>query len=169
MQKLMADLRVNSFSERDQPPIYQAVIPSRLRGRQEMSSNSRLDPRAAPTIDSAAIDRALARARRERAEALRAWAGRLSGWLRRRVVEPARRARQRRLELDALLSLNDRTLADIGLHRHEIKAMVQSGVPLRRPAPQPASSPPPGPTSQPAVDPARATATQDAGKLAKAA
>lgn len=138
-----------------------------------MESNLQLNPSPAKAearaIDHAALDRALARARWERAEAVRAWVGRLSGWLRTRVVEPLRRTRQRRVELDTLLSLDDRTLADIGLHRDQIRAMVHGGVPLRPPAPQPAISPAPAMTRQPGADAVPAPVARAADDLAKAA
>jgi len=120
-------------------------------------------------IDFAAIDRAMVRARRERAAAYRAWAGLVAGWLRARVVEPLRRTRQRRVDLDVLLSLDDRTLADIGLQRGQIKAMVHSGVPLRRPAPQPAIGPALATTGLAAADPAPAAVAREAEDFSKAA
>ena len=119
--------------------------------------------------DPAAIDRAMVRARHERAAALRWWAGLLSGWLRTRVVEPLRRARQRRVDLDVLLTLDDRTLADIGLQRGQIKAMVHSGVPVRRSIPQPAIGPAPATSGLAAADPAPAAVAREADDFSKAA
>jgi uncharacterized protein YjiS (DUF1127 family) len=115
------------------------------------------------------MDEAVARARRLRAEAVRAWARLLSGWLRMHVVEPVRRAHQRRRDLDVLMTLDERTLADIGVQRSQIKALVYSGAPLPRPAPQPAIGASPSVTRLPTAEPVPGAIARGPEDLSRAA
>lgn len=85
-------------------------------------------------VDWNAVDEAIARAHRLRAEAFAEHASRaaraLAGWLR-RLIGAVPRTRRRRADTHALMRLDDRLLADIGLRRSDIKAAVYGDVPLR--------------------------------------
>jgi uncharacterized protein YjiS (DUF1127 family) len=89
------------------------------------------------SVEWKSVDEAIMRARRLRAEALadatgdavRAMASGVA-----RLLGRIRQARRRRAETHALMMLDDRLLADIGLKRSDVTAAVYGDVPLR-PAP----------------------------------
>lgn len=89
----------------------------------------RLEP-----VDWQAVEATIARARRLRAEAM---AGRLrlvaqvAGRFAMRLVEGLFGTRRQRADTRALMALDDRMLADIGLSRDDIKAAIYGGAPLR--------------------------------------
>jgi uncharacterized protein YjiS (DUF1127 family) len=91
-----------------------------------------------------AMDEAIARARRLRAEALaehtsrtaRALAGSVA-----RLLGRMREARRRRADTRALMMLDDRLLADLGLKRSDVTAAAYGDVPLRATRPEPARRP----------------------------
>lgn len=101
--------------------------------RADFETRPNLETRLGP-VDWHAIEQAVARARRLRAEAFAEHAGRtaraLAGWAARAIGAVAR-MRQRRADTRALMTLDDRLLADIGLSRTDIKAAVYNGAPLR--------------------------------------
>jgi uncharacterized protein YjiS (DUF1127 family) len=88
-------------------------------------------------VEWKSVDEAIMRARRLRAEALAEHTGHavraLAGWAA-RLLGRIRQARRRRAETHALMMLDDRLLADIGLKRSDVTAAVYGDVPLR-PAP----------------------------------
>jgi uncharacterized protein YjiS (DUF1127 family) len=70
------------------------------------------------------VERAVLAGRRLRAKWMRQQAARLIGHLKERWLGPARQAKRRRSELKALLALDDRTLADIGVRRAEVQGVL---------------------------------------------
>lgn len=84
--------------------------------------------------DWSKIERIEAGARRARAEWLHQMVSGAAASLARLVrdhwIEPAKRARRRRADLKALLSLDERTLADIGLRRSDLHAASLGLVPF---------------------------------------
>jgi uncharacterized protein YjiS (DUF1127 family) len=90
------------------------------------------------------VDEAIARARRLRAEALAEHTGRaagaLAGWAA-RLLGRIRQARRRRADTHALMMLDDRLLADLGLKRSDVTAAAYGDVPLRATRPEPAQAP----------------------------
>lgn len=60
---------------------------------------------------------------------MRGGVGRLLDLVERWLIEPRRRARRRRAQLDLMLSLSGRTLADIGLLRADVQAVAWGRVP----------------------------------------
>lgn len=116
-------------------------------------------------VDWRAVDEAIAQARRLRAEAFAEHASRaaraLSGWVR-WLIGAAPRMRRRRADTHALMRLDDRLLADIGLRRSDIKAAIYGDVPLRV-----ARQEPPEPTRPLAeVRPERGTPEQELDRAA---
>jgi uncharacterized protein YjiS (DUF1127 family) len=91
------------------------------------------------TADRATVDAAIRRAHRLRAEAVadyaRAAARALGDWMA-RLRRSLRDARRRRADIHAMMTLDDRLLADIGLKRSDIKAAVYNGAPLRGARPE---------------------------------
>jgi uncharacterized protein YjiS (DUF1127 family) len=70
------------------------------------------------------VERAILAGRRLRAEWVRQQAARLIGRLRERWLGPAGQTLRRRGELKALLALDDRMLADIGVRRAEVQGVL---------------------------------------------
>jgi uncharacterized protein YjiS (DUF1127 family) len=64
--------------------------------------------------------------------AVRGGVGRFLDLIDRWLVEPRQRARRRRAQLDMMLSLSGRTLADIGLLRADVQAISWGGVPAHQ-------------------------------------
>ncbi len=70
------------------------------------------------------IQRAVLAGRQLRAEWRQQHAARLIGHVKERWLAPARKALRRRADLKALLALDDRTLADIGVRRAEVQGVL---------------------------------------------
>ena len=95
-------------------------------------------------LDWKAADEAILRVRRLRAEALAKHtshaARRLAGWVA-RLLRGIRHSRRRRADAHALMMLDDRLLADLGLKRSDVTAAAYGDVPLRATRPEPVRRP----------------------------
>jgi uncharacterized protein YjiS (DUF1127 family) len=128
---------MNSFTKAAGVPIFVQCNKSLHVGgdedmRAEFETRPNLEQGFGP-VDGKAVDEAIARARRLRAEAFAEHASRagraVAGWLG-WLIGAARPMRRRRADTRALMRLDDRLLADIGLRRSDIKAAIYGDVPL---------------------------------------
>ena len=111
--------------------------------RAEFETRSSCEAGLGP-VDRKAMDEAIARAPRLRAEGLAGHisrAARLLAGSVARLLRGIRHARRRRADAHALMMLDDRLLADLGLKRSDVTAAVYGDVPLRAARPEPVRRP----------------------------